>query len=243
MNAQNLNNTVHAVNSVIHTTYHVPTVNIAVNQMTPDHVTRLAELQPVSFPTLHAAEYLRAEHFLNHIRLFPYGQFVAMADGEVIGSTSTMRIDFDFDNPQHSFLDIIDHGWLSGHNSRGAWLYGADMNVHPDFRRHGVGRRLYAGRTALVEKLNLRGQIAGGMLPGYVKHAAHMSVRDYCHRVVAGELTDPTLTAQLKNGFRFVAVLYDYFVNANGAYKAAALIVKDNPQYRDHNRRPTPIAA
>lgn len=229
--------------SVITSVAVAPTVTITINQMVPDHITRLAELQPVSFPTLHAAEYLRAEHFLNHIRLFPHGQFVALADGQVIGSTSTMRIDFDFDNPQHSFLDIIDHGWLSGHNSRGEWLYGADMNVHPDFRRHGVGRKLYAARTVLVEKLNLRGQIAGGMLPGYIRHAAQMSVRDYCHKVVAGELIDPTLTTQLKNGFRFVAVLYDYFVNANGAYKAAALIVKDNPHYRDHNRKPTRFAA
>lgn len=204
-----------------------PTVTVVNTR--PEHVQRLAALQPISFPTLHHAEYLRAEHFLNHLRLFPEGQFVALVDGEPVASTSTMRIDFDFDNPQHGFLDIIDHGWLSGHNPRGQWLYGADMNVLPDFRRRGIGRQLYAMRTAVVKRLNLRGQIAGGMLPGYVHYASQMSPLEYCHKVVAGELTDPTLSAQLKSGFRFVDVLYDYFVNASGAYKAAALIVKDNP--------------
>jgi|SRR5579859_6207591 len=209
-----------------------PAATIVVTNTRPEHIGRLAELQPVSFPTLHPAEYLRIEHFLNHARLFPEGQFVALVDGEIVGSTSTMRIDFDFDNPQHSFLDIIDHGWLSGHNPRGAWLYGADMNVHPEYRRLGIGRKLYEARTALVEKLNLCGQIAGGMLPGYAKHADRMSAVEYCHKVVAGELTDPTLTAQLKNGFRFVEVLHDYFVNASGAFKAAALIVKENLHYK-----------
>lgn len=209
----------------------MPTPNITVVNTRPEHVRRLADLQPISFPTLHSDEYLRADHFLNHIRLFPEGQFVALADGDPVASTSTMRIDFDFDNPQHSFLDIIDHGWLSGHNPRGEWLYGADMNVLPDYRRLGIGRRLYEARTALVERLNLRGQIAGGMLPGYVRYAKRLTPLEYCRKVVAGELTDPTLSAQLKSGFRFVDVLYDYFVNESGAYKAAALIVKDNPCY------------
>ena len=209
----------------------MPTPTILVVNTRPEHVQRLAALQPISFPTLHPAEYLRADHFLNHLRLFPEGQFVALADGDPVASTSTMRIGFDFDNPQHSFLDIIDHGWLSGHNPRGEWLYGADMNVLPDYRRLGIGRRLYEARTALVERLNLRGQIAGGMLPGYVQYANRLTPLEYCRKVVAGELTDPTLSAQLKSGFRFVDVLYDYFVNASGAYKAAALIVKDNPRY------------
>ncbi len=208
-----------------------PAATIVVTNTRPEHIERLAALQPISFPTLHPAEYLRVEHFLNHARLFPEGQFVALVDGQVVGSTSTMRIDFDFANPQHGFLDIIDHGWLSGHNPRGAWLYGADMNIHPDYRRLGLGRRLYEARTALVERLNLRGQIAGGMLPGYAQHADRLSALEYCQKVVAGELTDPTLTAQIKNGFRFVEVLHDYFVNASGAYKAAALIVKANPRY------------
>jgi len=210
--------------------------------MRPEHIAPLAALQPLVFPTLHPDEHLRIEHFLNHLRLFPEGQFVVVVDGQVVGSTSTMRLNFDFTNPQHAFMDIIDHGWLSGHNPRGQWLYGADMNIHPDFRRLGLGRKLYEARTALVEGFNLRGQIAGGMLPGYVHHAHRLSPIDYCRKVVAGEMVDPTLTPQLKNGFRFVEVLHDYFVNPDGAYKAAALIVKDNLRYRPNNRSDRPAA-
>lgn len=205
---------------------------LTIVNMAAEHVDALAALQPLAFPTLHPSELLREEHFLNHLRLFPEGQFAALVDGEPVASTSTMRINFDFRHPQHSFLDIIDHGWLSGHNPYGEWLYGADMNVHPAYRRHGIGRQLYAARTALVERLNLRGQIAGGMLPGFAQYADRMSAQAYCQKVVRGELIDPTLTAQIKNGFRFVGVLHEYFTNASGAYKPAALIVKDNPRYR-----------
>ncbi len=205
---------------------------LTIMNLSVEHVDALAALQPLAFPTLHPSELLRQEHFLNHLKLFPEGQFVALVDDVPVASTSTMRINFDFEHPQHSFVDIIDHGWLGGHNPYGEWLYGADMNVHPDYRRLGIGRKLYEARSALVDRLNLRGQIAGGMLPGFAKMADRMNIQAYCQKVVRGELIDPTLTAQLKNGFRFAGVLYDYFTNAIGAYKPAALIVKDNPRYR-----------
>ncbi len=194
----------------------------------------LAALQPIVFPTLHPSEYLTAEHFRNHLRVFPEGQFVARINGRPVGSTSTMRINFDFAHPQHQFTDISDHGWLNSHNPKGEWLYGVDVNIHPAFQRRGIGSRLYAARTTLVGRLHLRGQITGGMLPGYPTYADQMSVDPYCQKVVRGELVDPTLTAQLKNGFRFVSVLADYLLCADGRRCAATLIVKNNPAYKEN---------
>ncbi|MHB8630099.1 MAG: GNAT family N-acetyltransferase [Aggregatilineales bacterium] len=192
----------------------------------------LAALQPIVFPTLHPSEYLTAEQYRNHLRVFPEGQFVARINCSPIGSTSTLRINFDFNHAQHNFADISDHGWLNDHDPEGEWLYGADLNVHPAFQRRGIGSRLYAARTALAEQLNLRGQITGGMLPGFPRYAHLMNVYTYCQKVVRGELVDPTLTAQLKNGFRFVRVLDDYLLCADGSTYAATLIVKDNRFYK-----------
>ena len=37
-----------------------------------------------------------------------------------------------------------------------------------------------------------------------------MSVEEYADAVAAGELTDPTLTPQLRAGFTLRGILYDY---------------------------------
>lgn len=207
---------------------------ITITQTRYEHIRALAELQPIVFPTLHPDELLREEHFLNHLKLFPEGQLVALnAEGEPVGSTTTFRIDFDFDFPHHSFLEIIDHGWLSNHDPDGAWLYGADLNVHPDYRGLGISKTLYQARSKLCERLNLRGQMAGGHLPGYAKYANRMNAQAYCMKVVRGQLADPTLTPQLKAGYQFVGVIEDYYESDDPAHRPAALIVKPNLRYID----------
>ncbi|MHB8629103.1 MAG: GNAT family N-acetyltransferase [Aggregatilineales bacterium] len=209
-------------------------LNIYISSTEVKDCQRLAALQPIIFPTLDSSEYLTANQFCNHLRVFSEGQFVARIDGVPVGSTTTLRINFDFGHPQHNFNDISDCGWLNNHDPNGEWLYGVDVNVHPVFRRRGIGSRLYAARTALVERLHLRGQITGGMLPGYPDYADQMNVQTYCQKVVRNELVDPTLTAQLKNGFRFVQVLDNYLVCADGTCCAAALIVKENRAYKQY---------
>jgi GNAT superfamily N-acetyltransferase len=201
---------------------------VVISPTAPADAETLAMLQRVVFPTLHPAEYLTAAQYLNHLRVFPEGQFVARLHGRAVGSTSTLRIHFDFHHLQHNFMDVCDNGWLNNHDPEGDWLYGIDVGVHPAFQRRGIGSKLYAERTRLVERLNLRGQITGGMLPGYPAHAHCMSALDYCLKVVRGELTDPTLSAQLKNGFRFVQVLPDYNKHVDGTLSPVALIVKEN---------------
>jgi GNAT superfamily N-acetyltransferase len=210
-----------------------PQVHIQIANTTRDHCRRLADLQPIMFPNLHPSEWLTAEHFLNHLKLFPEGQFVALANGKPVGSTTTFRLNFDFDHPHHSFLDITDNGWLENHEIAGEWLYGADISVHPDYRGYGIAKKLYAARTQLCERLNLRGQIAGGYLPGYAKYSDQMNAHAYCMKVVRGELTDPTLSAQLKMGYRYIAILEDYYHSDDYSGRPGALIVKDNHRYME----------
>src|SRR5207244_954016 len=92
-------------------------------------------------------------------------------------------------------------GWLTSHQPGGAWLYGADLGAHPDYRGRGLARALYAARQAVVRRLGLRGQLTVGMPSGYGAVKAAMSAEAYYAELVAGTRRDPTISAQLAIGF------------------------------------------
>ncbi|HVU14291.1 MAG TPA: GNAT family N-acetyltransferase [Phototrophicaceae bacterium] len=218
---------------------HAVNLRIDIVNLKPEHIPELVRLQKVNFPTLTERELLDKAKYLNHLELFPEGQFVALAyrNGETIpiGSTSTFRTDFDFDHSQHTFLDAVANGWLTNHDPKGEWLYGADMNVHPKYRGMRIGRRLYEARQALARKLNLRGEIAGGLIPGYHDHAETMSVAQYVLHVHQARLHDPTLSMQLRNGFQVKGILYNHIADPR-SHNCATLIVRENPYY--HPKQP-----
>lgn len=197
-----------------------------------EHAEAAAALQRACFPTLPEEDYFTAEHYRSHVRVFPEGQFVALAhtpQGVRLAAASTsMRTDFD--PPPAHYIPFIGHNWLTTHEPQGAWLYGIDMSVHPDFRRMGISRLLYAERRRLAQRLGLRGELVAGLLPGYDAHRT-MSIEAYVERVIAGELSDPTLTPQLRNGLRFVRLLYGYVTDPRSD-NTATLLMRENPEYR-----------
>lgn len=200
----------------------------------------LAKMQSAIFPTLTYDELLREEHYLHHIQLFPQGQFTALVHhGDkwtVAGSTVTFRVKWAFFEKPHTFAEAVSDGWMDNHDPDGEWLYGGDMSVHPDYRGLRLASQLYDARKALVRRLNLKGEVAGGMLPGYHRYREQMGIEAYVDRVVHGELTDPTLTPQLRNGFKVKAVLYDHITDPRSD-NCAALIVRPNPGYEPYRMR------
>jgi GNAT superfamily N-acetyltransferase len=176
---------------------------LAVVRTEPAHADALAELQEIVFPTLAPEQRFRAEHYRRHVELFPDGQLCVVEEtsGRVVGMTSTIRLDFDFDHHDHTFADVIQGGWLTSHQPDGRWLYGADIGTHPDFRKRGIARALYAARHEVVHRFGLAGQVTVGMPSGYgaVKHA--LSAERYYAELVAGERDDPTISAQRRVGF------------------------------------------
>jgi len=183
---------------------------MTVHMMQPCHVQDLAALQKSVFPTLAAADHIRAEQYLRHLGVFPEGQFVLIAADQVIGSTTTMRTTFNFDKPSHRFRDSFDGGWLTRHEPAGDWLYGLDMSIHPDWRGRGGARLLYRARQQLVRDLRLRGQLTVGMPSGYGALRDQLSGEAYYQQWLEGLRTDPTLTAQQRVGFRPLALIPDY---------------------------------
>jgi len=210
---------------------------IEIRIMTPDYADQLAALQKIIFPTLTEDELFSAANYRKHIEIFPDGQFMAVLRhpirGEiVVGACSAIRTTFDFDHIQHKFTEITGDGWLTTHDPDGDWLYGIDMSVHPKFRRRRVATRLYTARENLTKRLNLRGELAGGMLPGYDRHRKKHTIESYVDAVAARKLNDPTLTAQLKQGFAVNGILYDHITDPRSD-NCAALIVRGNPNFRE----------
>ena len=202
-------------------------MSLELTTLKPEHAAGLEQLQIDCFPTLAPSERMRAEHFLSHARLFPEGNFVVLDGERVVGLGSGFLTDFDFEHTDHTFWEWISEGFYTRHDPEGAWYYGGDISVHPDYRGHGLGRRLYDARKGLVRRLGRRGVVAGGMLPGYAEHKNRLSIHDYVKKVVAGELTDPTLSFQLRNNFTVRGLLENYLDDA-ASDGWATLIVWEN---------------
>lgn len=187
---------------------------LAVHRTQPEHAEALEELQRIVFPTLAPEERFLAAHYKKHIELFPDGQFCVVdeksARSSVVGMTSTIRMDFDFAHPGHTFADVIQGGWLTSHEPSGHWLYGADIGTHPAYRRRGIARALYAARHETVRALGLLGQITVGMPSGYggLKHS--MTAEQYYRELSDGTREDPTISAQRRIGFELRGLIPDY---------------------------------
>jgi GNAT superfamily N-acetyltransferase len=186
--------------------------DLAVMQTERRHADALEELQRIVFPTLASEERFLAAHYMKHIELFPEGQFCVVDEpsGRVVGMTSTIRKSFDFAHPDHTFADVIQGGWLTSHEPAGVWLYGADIGTHPEFRRRGVARALYAARHEVVHRLGLLGQLTVGMPSGYGAVKSQMSADTYYAELVAGTRQDPTISAQRRIGFELRGLVPGY---------------------------------
>lgn len=187
----------------------------------------LERIEHLSFPMANRDELLSAEDIRAYARVFPEGYFVAMLDGEPVGQGAGIYLDFDFDRPQHTIAEITGEHQCGNHDPDGEWYYGTDISVHPEYRGRGIGRLLYEARKDLVKSDSKRGIIAGASLPGFYHHKDSMSAAEYVDKVVAGELSDPTLSFQLSNGFEVRGMLEGYLEDeADDGW--AALIVWEN---------------
>ncbi len=183
---------------------------LVITHARPEFALQLEELQRTSFPTLAEDERFKSRHYVKHMELFDDGQLVALDGDRVIGATTTLRLDFDFDHVNHTFAEIIQGGWLTSHQPGGAWLYGADISVHPEYRGRGVATALYAARQEVVWRLGLQGQVTAGMIPGYSAVKQEMTAEEYYAGVLSGRIRDSTLSMQMGAGFEPRGLLANY---------------------------------
>lgn len=128
-----------------------------------------------------------------------------------MGSASSLIVDLG-DDPYryHTWKEVAGDSFFSNHNPNGDSLYGADVSVHPKYRRVRIATKISDARKALAKKLNLKRIIAGGRLFNYCEYASQMSAEEYARKVVEGELSDPVSSFQLRNGFKLIKVMPNY---------------------------------
>ena len=182
----------------------------------------------------HSAEMLRGQ-----LARFTEGQFVAEYGDRIVGYCATFRVAEQPALAPHTWREITGGGFAARHDPEGDWLYGMDVCVDPDFRGLRIGRRLYAARKKLCQKLGLRGIVFGGRLPDLAKRIARYgSAQEYVDAVIAGRQRDATLSFQLRNGFEFIGLLPRYLPGDQDSLGNAAHLVWRNPNRHAQPRLP-----
>ena len=168
---------------------------------------QLVELQKKCFPGMKPWGY---EQFESQLKHFQAGQLCVVYQKKLIGSSSSLIIEFDEYSDKHSWQEISESGMITNHDEEGDTLYGIEVMVDPEFRGMKIGRRLYDARKDLAKNLNLKRIVIAGRIPNYHKHSKNLSVHEYVEQVMSKTLYDPVLTFQLANGFILKRVITDY---------------------------------
>ncbi|NNL84169.1 MAG: GNAT family N-acetyltransferase [Myxococcales bacterium] len=203
---------------------------LRVVNLTRELAPQCAALELAAFPSTDPSVLISEADMRAYADTFPGGFFVVLDGDRAIAQGAGIYVDFDFDHPQHTIAEVTGTHQCGHHDPAGAWYYGTDIVVHPDYRRRGIGRWLYDLRKELVVRDRKRGIIAGGYLAGFHEHKHALTAEQYCRAVVAGTIYDSTLTMQLENGFEVRGVLANYLADTrNDGW--ASLIVWENPQF------------
>jgi GNAT superfamily N-acetyltransferase len=169
----------------------------------------------------------------SHLEIFPEGQFVAVekSSGKIVGMAASLVVLWDDYDIRENWEDFTASGMFTNHDvENGRTLYGAEVMVSPDARRSGIGKQLYTARRELVEKTNLLRIRAGARLRNYHCYADKMPPEEYVAKIIKGEILDPTLSFQIKQGFRIIAVVDDYLDHDRESLGKAAIIEWLNPK-------------
>jgi GNAT superfamily N-acetyltransferase len=210
---------------------------VTVRQTQEEDLPALIDLQRRTYPTIQP---WAADKVLRQIEVFPQGQLVAELDGQLVGAASALVVLWDDWVDVHTWKEITARGTFDTHDNRGRTLYGAEVLVDSAMQGRGVGHHLYNARKQLCRRLNLKRIIACGRLPGYGAVAHSMGVEMYCKKVLWGDLTDPVLSFQLREGFRYCGVVPGYIPEDVDSCGCASLIAWLNPAHDPD--RPTLIS-
>jgi predicted amidohydrolase/ribosomal protein S18 acetylase RimI-like enzyme len=189
---------------------------------------QLVELQLKCFPGMKTWSKEQVESQLKH---FQAGQICIEYKGKLIGSSSSLIIEFDEYADSHSWSDISDRGMITNHDPEGDTLYGIEIMVDPEYRSMKIGRRLYQARKDLARNLNLKRIVIGGRVPNYGKHADKLTVHQYVEKVMSKKLYDPVLTFQIANGFVLKRIITDYLTSDDESKGYAILLEWVNLYY------------
>ncbi len=206
--------------------------NVHIRKIRREDIPRLIELNNKAFPSMAEENVVWSEgQLLNHLKVFPAGQLVALIDGEIVGAVASLIVQTGQDPYRpHTYAGMTDGGYFHNHDREGDTLYGADVYVDPEWQGKGIGAALYEARRRLCKQLHLRRILAGGRLSGLAANADGLTAEEYVQHVVNGELSDGVLGFQLRQGFVVRGILRNYITDPLSK-NTASLIEWRNPDY------------
>lgn len=207
---------------------------LEVRHLTIDDIVAIRQLHHRCFPSIDS---YTEQHLESHLTLFAEGQIGVELDGVLVATSSSLIVDAEEYAGWHTYEEVSGKDTLSTHDPEGDVLYGIDMAVDPAVRGMRLSRRIYDARKRLCRRLNLRGMLIAGRLPGYHTHADAMTPHEYVARAVDKEIEDPVILAQLSNGFVVQEVLPDYLPSDAESMGHAVLMRWTNPHYAPRGRR------
>lgn len=194
----------------------------------PADAAGIAELARAAYAAWPATSIADERNFSLQMAAFPSGQFVAVADGHIVGYATSLIVQLDDDSPWHNHAKMTGFSTFSTHDPAGQTLYGADLAVHPDWRGKGIAQQLYQSRRTLMKRHNLKQMVAGGRMPGYAVHRGQLTAQEYVDKVKAGELRDPALNAHLRAGYAVDGVHYGYLDDQESLGYATHLVMSND---------------
>ncbi len=197
---------------------------IVVRNTTPADFAGVIALTEATYP---GSPPWQGKQLASHLTRFPEGQLVAIdtTSAEVVGMAASLIIAWDDYNFDSNWRDFTSNGTFDNHDpTKGKTLYGAEVMVLPGRRGLGIGKALYAERRDIAERLNLKRIRAGARLRGYHRVAHRMTAAEYADRIARGQMRDPTLSFQLREGFQILGVAENYLRNDPESLGWAAVI-------------------
>ena len=191
---------------------------LTIRNLTPADYEDVREIMDLAYPS--AMGPWAKDQFEAMIARFPEGQICVEDKGKVLSAALTLIIKYSKYGDDHAYQEIVGDGRLRNHDPLGDYLYGIDIFVHPEYRELRLGRRLYDARKELCERLNLKGILIGGRIPGYKDYRGEMTPQQYIRSVVDKQIYDQVLSFQISNDFHVQNLIRNYLPedHESGAY-------------------------
>ncbi len=170
------------------------------------------------------------DKFEKRLRIFPEGFFVAYKNKEMIGVSTSERINYEHSNPPKSWEKVTDNGYIEkSHYNAGNSIYVVSIGAKS---RSGGGSALLKAQKELAKKLRVNFLILGARIPGYNQYCIEnkeISIEDYVVlKRKDSELLDSELRFYTRNGLRLVKIMPNYMEDDKESRNFGAIMAWEN---------------